>query len=267
MESDYFLYDSIIPETEFQDIGVEDEVIHLSSTSDAKEEDEVIVIHSDDDDAGVAPVRDKNVVIVLESEEDSLIGSEEDGSFEDVEGFARQVWTTSILGWYMPHVNDFVAWLEKIFNLFNQRDQALVFHILCSIWKTRNDRVWRGKNSTPIGTWLKAKAHFEEWWSLAPPMAGTPVGVTGSSWSRPRDGFVKVNIDASTGLVDDMMGVGFITRNDLGVFLAAKNKSFRGSYGPREAEAVAVKEALSWIKSKGWMQARFRIVGEVQPTH
>ncbi|VFQ85228.1 unnamed protein product [Cuscuta campestris] len=86
MESDYFLYDSIIPETEFQDIGVEDEVIHLCSTSDAKKEDEVIVIHSDDDDADVAPVRDKNVVIVLDSEEDSLFGSEEDGSFEDVEG-------------------------------------------------------------------------------------------------------------------------------------------------------------------------------------
>ncbi|VFQ59520.1 unnamed protein product [Cuscuta campestris] len=86
MESHYFLYDSIIPETEFQDIGVEDEVIHLSSTSDVKEEDEVIVIHSDDDDVDVAPVRDKNVIIVLESEEDSLIGSKENGSFEDVEG-------------------------------------------------------------------------------------------------------------------------------------------------------------------------------------
>ncbi|RAL43227.1 hypothetical protein DM860_015117 [Cuscuta australis] len=89
-------------------------------------------------------------------------------------------------------------------------------------------------------------------------MVGTPVGVTGSSRSRPRDGFVKVNIDASTRLVDDMMGVGFIARNDLGVFLAAKNKSFRGSYGPKEAEAVAVKEALSWIKSKGWMQVAAR---------
>ncbi|VFQ95029.1 unnamed protein product [Cuscuta campestris] len=86
MESEYFLYDSIIPETEFQDIGVEDDVIHLSSTSDAKKEDEVIVIHSDDDDADVAPVRDKNAVIVLDSDEDSLFGSEEDGSFEDVEG-------------------------------------------------------------------------------------------------------------------------------------------------------------------------------------
>ncbi|VFQ97337.1 unnamed protein product [Cuscuta campestris] len=164
--------------------------------------------------------------------------------------FARQVWTSSILGWYTPHVNGFVVWLEKILNLFNQRDQALVFHVLCSIWKTRNDRVWQGRNSTLIGTWLKAKAHFEEWWSLALPIAGLPEGATGSSWSRPHDGFVKFNIDASTGLVDDMMGVGFIARNELGVFLVAKNISFRGSYGPREVEAVAVKEALSWIKSK-----------------
>ncbi|VFQ65934.1 unnamed protein product [Cuscuta campestris] len=92
MESDYFLYDSIILEAEFQDIGFEDEVIHLSSTSDAKEEDEVIVIHSDDDDADVAPVRGKNMVIVLEFEEDSLIGSEEDGSFEDVEGSVDVFW-------------------------------------------------------------------------------------------------------------------------------------------------------------------------------
>ncbi|VFQ77954.1 unnamed protein product [Cuscuta campestris] len=92
MESEYFLYDSIIPETEFQDIGVEDDVIHLSSTSDAKKEDEVIVIHSDDDDADVALVRDKNAVIVLDSDEDSLSGSEEDGSFEDVEGSVDVFW-------------------------------------------------------------------------------------------------------------------------------------------------------------------------------
>ncbi|VFQ67010.1 unnamed protein product [Cuscuta campestris] len=143
-----------------------------------------------------------------------------------------------------------------------QSSEETVLHLFvsCSFARqTRNDRVWRGRNSAPIGTWLKAKAHFEEWWSLAPPIAGTPEGATGSSWSRPRDGFVKVNIDASTGLIDDMMGVGFIARNELGVFLAAKNTSFRGSYGPREAEAVAVKEALSWIKSKGWMQVEIEI--------
>ncbi|VFQ91936.1 unnamed protein product [Cuscuta campestris] len=80
MESHDFLYDSCIPETEFQDGGGEDcEVIGETFISDAKEEDEAIVIHNDD----VMPMLPK-MVIDLEAEEDCviLIGSDEDGSYD-----------------------------------------------------------------------------------------------------------------------------------------------------------------------------------------
>ncbi|VFQ74477.1 unnamed protein product [Cuscuta campestris] len=82
MESHDYLYDSIVYETDLEEGGCEDSsVIYGTSISDDKEEDEVIVIHSDDD-ADVAPVREKKVVIDLVDEEDSVIffASDESGS-------------------------------------------------------------------------------------------------------------------------------------------------------------------------------------------
>ncbi|VFQ65841.1 unnamed protein product [Cuscuta campestris] len=73
-------------------------------------------------------------------------------------------------------------------------------------------------------------------------------------WERSPVNYLKVNVDASSGLVDRYVGLGFIVRDYEGRFVAAKSIKCRGSFGPREAEAIAVKEALSWIKSKGWKQ-------------
>ncbi|RAL44540.1 hypothetical protein DM860_011817 [Cuscuta australis] len=94
---------------------------------------------------------------------------------------------------------------------------------------------------------------------MAPPKNSTSTNLrveTGATngWERPRVSYLKVNVDASSGLVDRYVGLGFIARDYEGRFVAAKNIKCRGSFGPREVEAIAVKEALSWIKSKGWKQ-------------
>ncbi|VFQ94306.1 unnamed protein product [Cuscuta campestris] len=167
--------------------------------------------------------------------------------------FAKQVWMASDLGWYTPNVSNFIAWLEKLFNLFNQQDQALALHILWMIWGARNAKVWQAVQPTPVGTWLKAKRNFDDWWLMAKPQLTTDLQSSGRRmWVPPQLGFIKVNVDASTGLVDGVVGMGFIARNDVGGFMAAKNMTIRCNCGPREAEALSVKEALSWIKSRGW---------------
>ncbi|RAL42335.1 hypothetical protein DM860_012118 [Cuscuta australis] len=65
-------------------------------------------------------------------------------------------------------------------------------------------------------------------------------------------GYMKVNVDASVGLMDGFVGFGFITRDHDGHFIVAKNFWCRRRFGVSEAEAIAVKEVLSWVISKGW---------------
>ena len=54
-------------------------------------------------------------------------------------------------------------------------------------------------------------------------------------------------------------GIGFATviRDDRGGFVAARALRIPGAWKPREAEAIAMKEALSWVINRGYMQCVF----------
>lgn len=45
------------------------------------------------------------------------------------------------------------------------------------------------------------------------------------------------------------MGLGCVVRDDRGGFIRARSTVVRGSFMPREAEALGLKEAMSWIKN------------------
>ncbi|XP_019166893.1 PREDICTED: uncharacterized protein LOC109162664 [Ipomoea nil] len=47
------------------------------------------------------------------------------------------------------------------------------------------------------------------------------------------------------------MELGWVLRDDSGGFLAAKNVLVTGTYLVKEAEALCVREALSWLKATG----------------
>ncbi|CAH9109350.1 unnamed protein product [Cuscuta europaea] len=71
-----------------------------------------------------------------------------------------------------------------------------------------------------------------------------------SLWRRPLQGRVKLNVDAA--VRDYHCGLGWILRNEEGVFVAGAAKSWRGKLSPLEAELVGIREALSWVKEQGW---------------
>nr|GMD06060.1 uncharacterized protein LOC109186215 [Ipomoea batatas] len=68
-------------------------------------------------------------------------------------------------------------------------------------------------------------------------------------WSKPQPGFLKLNVDAAINKQGSCMGFACVLTNEFGGFVAAKGTQWRGVFSPREAEAVAVREALSWLKS------------------
>ncbi|VFR02953.1 unnamed protein product [Cuscuta campestris] len=145
------------------------------------------------------------------------------------------------------------------FGALAEMERGLAFHLLWMIWSARNAKVWKGVRRSPLEVWTRTYRDYEDWWRMATPRNSTTTNLRAEpgatkGWERPPVNYLKVNVDASSGLVDRYVGLGFIVRDYEGRFVAAISIKCRGSFGPREAEAIAVKEALSWIKSKGWKQ-------------
>ncbi|XP_074374105.1 uncharacterized protein LOC141714486 [Apium graveolens] len=69
-------------------------------------------------------------------------------------------------------------------------------------------------------------------------------------WEKPNEGWIKVNVDAA--VFQDSIGCGAVIRDAQGVFMGAFCKKVEGAWRPREAEAIALKEALSWIAELGY---------------
>ncbi|XP_031090941.1 uncharacterized protein LOC115995932 [Ipomoea triloba] len=73
-------------------------------------------------------------------------------------------------------------------------------------------------------------------------------GVEMLKWKPPCLGRVKLNAYAAFDEGNNVMGLGWVLRDDDGRFLAAKRMCVLGKYEVKEAKAVCVREALSWMK-------------------
>lgn len=71
-----------------------------------------------------------------------------------------------------------------------------------------------------------------------------------TNWIQPPPGKFKLNTDASFDSSNNIMGLGWILRDDDGRILAAKNTRVMGSYTVEEAEAVSVRETLSCSRTQ-----------------
>lgn len=62
-------------------------------------------------------------------------------------------------------------------------------------------------------------------------------------WTKPQNGRIKLNFDATVQNDTGKMGFGFILRDDNGNFIAAKSVPWKGMLKANEAEAMTVREA------------------------
>ena len=61
-------------------------------------------------------------------------------------------------------------------------------------------------------------------------------------------GWFKCNVDATTFPSSGTISYRVVVRNFEGKFIAARSDCLVGSFGAREAEAISVREVLSWLK-------------------
>ncbi|XP_074341994.1 uncharacterized protein LOC141679391 [Apium graveolens] len=92
-------------------------------------------------------------------------------------------------------------------------------------------------------------------WSFVTPLQPHIEGDKASIWVKPQPNLVKVSVDAA--VFDDRNGVGFglVARNSDGELVEARALFHPSLVSPTVAEAMAFKEALSWMDRKGWHEA------------
>uniref|UniRef100_A0A803Q7E0 RNase H type-1 domain-containing protein n=1 Tax=Cannabis sativa TaxID=3483 RepID=A0A803Q7E0_CANSA len=103
--------------------------------------------------------------------------------------------------------------------------QCLVVVLCWAIWKAWNDK------SSQL-----AAGDGAEWWR--PPVSNG----------------VKVNVDAAVFEGSQGYGFGAVARNEIGYLIEGFTGSYLGVVRPELAEAIGVREALSWIKAKRCQQ-------------
>ncbi|KAL8116087.1 hypothetical protein AgCh_022542 [Apium graveolens] len=163
--------------------------------------------------------------------------------------------------------------VEIIEDLFNQRDQLCIAHsptlstkktilnakqvsisVMCLICNgevetilhaiATNNMLWNQKKSEVWGVVNSTKRCLADW---------RKAQIDGAiSWVKSQTDIVKITVDATTFTESSKYGIGMLSRDDEWEVIQGRSSLFEGNVRPEFAEAIAVKEALSWVKSKDW---------------
>lgn len=166
----------------------------------------------------------------------------------------KQVWISSELGLRVQSADSMVQWWNAMKRVSSTSEMEYAAALLWSNWQNRNALVWEG-SSKPASTVLyRAGSAVADWQSVraVPSAAVCSNAAAQRRWVKPNSGFVKCNVDASVFRDPAGMSFGGIVRGTNGEFIAAIQDAFVGNFPPLIAEAVGLREVLSWIKERGF---------------
>ena len=166
--------------------------------------------------------------------------------------FSQSCWLLSSIG-FVRSYSSFFEWIEQMFNRCSKEECKLAMMVCWRIWLNRNDKVWNGHSSRAQNL-VNAAGRYLFQWQEARKRIFTIVelvqlGHGSVCWSKPPMGWLKCNMDAGVFNSQDSFSFGGVIRDSRGAFVATKCQCFPGLSSPREAEALAVHEALNWTKS------------------
>ncbi|XP_074383626.1 uncharacterized protein LOC141725107 [Apium graveolens] len=137
--------------------------------------------------------------------------------------------------------------LQRLFETRTQNQCVEVAMLCWSIWSRPNNWVWDHKNGSVFGVcnteWTEAQAKERN---------RRIRGEMGDRvWTPPKWGWMKINIDADV-FQNGSIGVAAVIRDDQGRFVGARCMKIAGAWKPIEAEAIGLREALSWVIDRGY---------------
>lgn len=117
--------------------------------------------------------------------------------------------------------------------------------------------VWHNKKSEVNYVVFSAKQYLAKWKKaqvISTKALSRDVipGDGASSWIKPKKNTVKISVDAALFNEHSKHGIGLLACDDEGQVIQGRSED--GIVRPELAEAMAVKEALSWVQANGWKE-------------
>ncbi|KAM6577068.1 hypothetical protein CsatB_028905 [Cannabis sativa] len=171
---------------------------------------------------------------------------------------ASQYWEKAAIQLPLQQGTSFVDWCVTVFNTATVETRKLFCTLCWALWSARNDKVWKNKDTNASFIFAFATCYLDQWKSAQTPYletsrTGLLAGDGLDRWCAPNVNEIKVNVDASIFGSSQDYGYGIVARDEHGYMLEGVSRLCHGNIRPELAEAIGVREALSWIKDKQWL--------------
>ncbi|XP_050211354.1 uncharacterized protein LOC126661543 [Mercurialis annua] len=146
-----------------------------------------------------------------------------------------------------------VDWCRDWLSRLDDEEASVASYVCWSLWLNRNFAVWKNKLGSAQEVVDQANFQLASWKvansSSVHLRTAKVFKEDGSSvWKAPPRGWLKVNTDAVVYPGRQSFGMGVVVRDWLGNIIQARSRCSFGSFSPRMAEIMGVREALSWLK-------------------
>ncbi|XP_019175759.1 PREDICTED: uncharacterized protein LOC109171082 [Ipomoea nil] len=168
--------------------------------------------------------------------------------------FASQVWNISHLLIPAFDNRNFTQWTDLWLGStspYNADQQGRICGMLYVIWTARNEAVWDGFLPMPCVVVRRFTVKWNSWTTVEQQRRSTLSAHQPATTAMLDDGVV-CHVDAGFNGPAQAPAFGFVVHELDGTFVAAGNVPIICPYDPLLAEAMAMREVLSWLRENGY---------------
>ncbi|XP_074326920.1 uncharacterized protein LOC141664864 [Apium graveolens] len=169
--------------------------------------------------------------------------------------FTKPCW--EMIGNYNDNTTQvsFTSWALNIYNTWSSENRHIGAMMCWTIWKCRNDLVWNQKCMEVIEAVHSARVVLSQWKEAQDKLLDRSWGLLNLDdgdelWTPPTEHTIKLNTDAAVYDSSNRYTYVFAARNCKGELLEACSSCKEGRMTLVCAEAMGIREALSWIKAR-----------------
>ncbi|XP_031090853.1 uncharacterized protein LOC115995843 [Ipomoea triloba] len=173
--------------------------------------------------------------------------------------YAQQVWNESGLT-IPPHEDgSFTAWFSSLMRGLTGEEVRLAAALLYHLWRARNSAVWDGCLQRPGAVKAAAVATLQAWRAVhgGEAAADEDSSTTNTPPALPPSTLMQCYFDASYCTATMKAAFGIVLLTAEGTFVSACAGPLPDCFSPLMAEALACKEATSWIHDRGLTHVAF----------
>ncbi|XP_074356170.1 uncharacterized protein LOC141695861 [Apium graveolens] len=165
--------------------------------------------------------------------------------------FVKQCWNIQMPDMQWEDETDFSDWLAPVLASTNIKKKAEVVTLCWHIWKSRNDLIWNNNPSSVNKVVASTRQYLTQWTTAQSRFFTVPLqpqveGDGAPIWVKPQMNEVKISVDAAVFKEPEGVGFRIVIRDSDGLLVAAKTLFNSQLVAPLMAEALGIKEALSW---------------------